>query len=437
MRPVRGVAGGARARGTARRSRRATRRPRATYDRWRRCRARVRCGSTRTPAGRHGPGWVHRPSRVRRRVTSVPSAETVASTGRRVRDWASAGLAVGAEPPTARRTSRARRVVPTMTRPSREVAATQGRPWWSRLNAGATTGVKAPAATDHPRGSAGGGQEQGPAVVDARGPRTAESVGHRHDGPVRADERGGGDVGEVQVAEVADRDRAGAVATGGAVVVLLDRHGAGTDVAHPRDVADAARIGLGDGADGGHRVDPVAQPACDVVPVGGVAPVLAAEVVVEARHAVALVQAPGDEARAVAEHEAPGVTDRAVDRPHVAGARRSRAARVVEVAGDRVEDRRRGRRGRRGLDGRCRRLPGLGCGHGSGHGSGLRLLDRRLRHDRALALPRPRVVVGRVRCRDAHTQHPTRQAGRHDSAREPSAPSSPHLLDGRHCVRRA
>ena len=47
---------GARARGTARRSRRATRRPRATCDRWRRCRARVRCGSTRTPAGRPGPG---------------------------------------------------------------------------------------------------------------------------------------------------------------------------------------------------------------------------------------------------------------------------------------------------------------------------------------------------------------------------------------------
>ena len=227
-------------------------------------------------------------------MTSVPSAETVASTGRRVRDWASAGLAVGAEVPTARRASRPRRVVPTMTRPSREVAATQGRPWSSRRNAGATTGVKAPRRPTSRVGRPGRFRSSVPrsstrAVHDPPSPSGTDTTGRSE--PTR----GGGDVGEVQVAEVADRDRAGAVAAGGAVVVLLDGHGAGTDVAHPGDVADATGVGLGDGADGGHRVDPVAQPARDVVPVGGVAPVLAAEVVVEARHAVALMQAPGDE----------------------------------------------------------------------------------------------------------------------------------------------
>lgn len=212
-------------------------------------------------------GRLQRPARVRRRVTRVPSVETVASTGRH-EPW---------RPPTG---CRCRRRVRSRSR----------------------------------RGRRARRRRAGPSRRAARGRR------------------------------------------------LLDRHRAGADRAHPRHVSDAACVRLRDGTDGGHGVDPVAQSACHVVPAVGVAPVLAPEVVREAREAVALVQAPRDEAGAGAEDESPRGADRAVDRPDVARAGRSRAARVV---------------------------------------------------------------VGRVRCRGAHTQHPTRQAGHRDNAREPSAPSSP------------
>ena len=62
---------------------------------------------------------------------------------------------------------------------------------------------------DHPGRSTGASHAQGAGGVDARGPRLAQAVGHRHDRAVRAEQRRGCDVVEVQVAERPDRERCG------------------------------------------------------------------------------------------------------------------------------------------------------------------------------------------------------------------------------------
>src|SRR5215218_5465802 len=183
-------------------------------------------------------------------------------------------------------------------------------------------------ASSKPQGPAGGPMEEEVATTGAGRPRAPERVRSRDRGARRAEVRRGGGVGQVQVAEGRRGHGADVVPAGEGVVVLLDGHGAVGHCRDPRHVPDTTLVSLRDRPDGRDVVDEVPQRGGGVVPVVGIAP-MHAEVVLEVAHAVGHPHSPGNEARAVAQREAPGVAVAAVVEPDVLGTHPRRRRRVV------------------------------------------------------------------------------------------------------------